>query len=404
MYPEFKFSKKALHRLFCAVLAAFLMAVTIPFANMMNTSAAQITSRSITLSDSSPSGAGITTTPGTGTNVNYNVQFTSASNNITDIVIDFCSESPIVGSTCTSPTAFSVTGATATSTNLVINNTTGTANNTFRANVNAFNGATKDITIAGVTNPSTVGSFYARILLFTTANIGGYTNAATPGTYSDYGGVALSTASTITITAKVQETLSFCVTTSSYANWITTNDCSDPQVSGNLPALTIGHGSPKILDSTAIDSGFIYTQLSTNAINGSVIRLRGSNTCGGLSNDAGVSCSIPGIGNAAQMAAGTANFGLFVANSTPGVNGSVAGVTADANYNDGANTNTGAPTLLAYGMDNTNVPTTYGDTIATSAGPVYRANITNVFGATAALTTPAGIYTNNYSMIATGTF
>ena len=408
MYPEFKFSKKALHRLFCAMLVAFLLAVTIPFANMMNTSAAQLSSRSIQMSDSSRSGAGLTSTPGTGTNVSYNVQFTSSSANIAYVIIDFCDASPIIADSCTTPTNFSATGASASSTSFTVANTTGTTGGFFKANISGYTAGSNNITISGITNPSSVGTFYARILLFTNANIGTYTSAASPGTYADYGGIALSTTYAITITAKVQETLSFCVTSAAHNTWTTTNDCSDPNVASNQPALTIGHGSPNIiLDSSAVDTGFVYTQLSTNAINGAIISLRGGNSCGGLSNDGGTNCPIPGIGSgsAAQMTAGTANFGLFVGNSVQGPNG-VGSLTADINYNNGVNTNTGSPSTLGFGMDNTYVPntSTYGDTIATSAGPVYRANITNVFGATAALTTPAGIYTNNYSMIATGTF
>ena len=408
MYPEFKFSKKALHRLFCAMLVAFLLAVTIPFANMMNTSAAQLSSRSIQMSDSSRSGAGLTSTPGTGTNVSYNVQFTSSSANIAYVIIDFCDASPIIADSCTTPTNFSATGASASSTSFTVANTTGTTGGFFKANISGYAAGSNNITISGITNPSSVGTFYARILLFTNANIGTYTSAASPGTYADYGGIALSTTYAITITAKVQETLSFCVTSAAHNTWTTTNDCSDPNVASNQPALTIGHGSPNIiLDSSAVDTGFVYTQLSTNAINGAIISLRGGNSCGGLSNDGGTNCPIPGIGSgsAAQMTAGTANFGLFVGNSVQGPNG-VGSLTADINYNNGVNTNTGSPSTLGFGMDNNYVPntSTYGDTIATSAGPVYRANITNVFGATAALTTPAGIYTNNYSMIATGTF
>lgn len=406
MYPEFKFSRESLQRMICATFVVVLLAFSLSFLRIMNTSAAELSSRYIKISDSSSSNGSIPAGVGSGTNVTYNVQFTSSSANISNIVIDFCDNSPVVGYSCTAPSNFTVTGISANSTSFTVNNTTGSANNTFKAAISGYSAGSNNITISGVTNPSSTGTYYARILLFTAGNIGSYTNAGTPGSYSDYGGVALSTTAAIAITAKVQETLSFCVTSASHSSWTTTNDCGDPNVAANLPALTLGHGSPsKILDSSAVDTGFIYTQISTNAYYGSTIRLRGANTCSGLSNDGGTSCPIPGIGNAAQMTAGTANFGLFVGNSVPGPGG-VGSVTADSNYNDGVNTNTGTPTLLSFGMDSTNVPSTsaYGDIIAASSGPVYRANITNVFAATAALTNPAGIYTNNLSMIATGTF
>jgi hypothetical protein len=47
---------------------------------------------------------------------------------------------------------------------------------------------------------------------------------------------------------------------------------------------------------------------------------------------------------------------------------------------------------------------TYGDVIATSSGPLSLANNRLVFAATASLTTQAGIYTVNESIITTGTF
>ena len=75
-------------------------------------------------------------------------------------------------------------------------------------------------------------------------------------------------------------------------------------------------------------------------------------------------------------------------------------------------------TQLAFGMDNTtataqvsgqsaysgSVSGTFGSTLAKSTGPTYRVQNRYIFGATAALTTPAGIYTSNMTMTATGTF
>ena len=63
--------------------------------------------------------------------------------------------------------------------------------------------------MTNVTNPTTVGTFYARILTYTTTTTG--YSPGSEGSYSDYGGVALSTAAVITITSKVSEQISFCV-------------------------------------------------------------------------------------------------------------------------------------------------------------------------------------------------
>jgi hypothetical protein len=176
------------------------------------------------------------------------------------------------------------------------------------------------------------------------------------------------------------------------------------------------------LDSNNVDTGTIYSQLSTNATHGAVINMRNSNTsCGGLSADGGTTCAIPAIAGGANtgasaMTAGTAAFGLFVSNSTADPNGGIGTITPSPIYHDSSHVT--IPTNLWYGMDTTtatgtfagqsaytgSVTGTFGSTVASASAPTYRVENTYVFAATAALTTPAGIYTANLSMIATGTF
>jgi len=98
-------------------------------------------------------------------------------------------------------------------------------------------------------------------------------------------------------------------------------------------------------------------------------------------------------------------FGLFVAASTQNTGG-VGTITPDGNYNSAGHTTVGTPSSLYYGMDQSTggVTSTYGDVIAASTGPLSLVNNQLVFGATAALTTQAGIYTVNESIIVTGTF
>jgi hypothetical protein len=85
---------------------------------------------------------------------------------------------------------------------------------------------------------------------------------------------------------------------------------------------------------------------------------------------------------------GTASFGLYI---------SAAGsLTRAANYNGGSGTQ--------YGLNTTNTLSTFGDQIASSAGAINASTSTITYGATASATTPAGIYTANHQLIATGTF
>jgi hypothetical protein len=256
---------------------------------------------------------------------------------------------------------------------------------------------------------------------FQNSSWGTYSNAGTPGNYLDYGGVALSTANVITITARVQEQLTFCVSGAAQSTWTTSHNCSDPNAA-TAPAITLGHGTPPILDSSAVDTGSAYSQVSTNATHGVAINMVNSNqTCtdtgggtgGGLSADFGSTCAIPPINGgsgagASAMTAGSAAFGLFVPQSSDdaGVTGSTGSVAPTADYYNGSH-NT-FPTNVYYGMDNStsgnNVSSTFGSTVASSATPVYGVDNTYDFAATASLTTPAGIYTGNMALIATGTF
>jgi hypothetical protein len=135
--------------------------------------------------------------------------------------------------------------------------------------------------------------------------------------------------------------------------------------------------------------------IATNASLGAIIRLRSTNTCSGLSTD-GTNCAIDGIGTNQTMNIGSGKFGLDV-DSYP-----VTAVTnATGAFNPNTNYNVTPPN---YSMQSA-VTSTYGDDVAdTNSLPNYKKFGIYTFAAAAALTTPAGIYTNNYSMIATGTF
>jgi hypothetical protein len=390
--------------LFTSTAVLLLVGVVAPLLQTGHAAAAQLTTRSITVSDSGPSGGTITTGVGSGTGVTYKVAFTTAST-ANSLVIDFCAESPIINATCTAPTGMSAASATLGSGTGNMGGWTITPSaSQIKMSVGSGTAAaagSQIFTLSGITNPSALGTFFARIYTYSAANEPTYTSATNVGTYADYGGIALTTAQVISITARVAESLTFCVSGTVQSSW-TTHDCTATQAASS-PALTLGHGSPTpTLDSTAVDTGTVYSQLSTNAIHGVVIDLRNSNTtCGGLSSDGGATCGIPAVGSTASaITAGTAAFGLFVAPSTDDTNG-LGSLAINTNYDDG--THTTAPNLY-YGMNATNVDSTYGDTLATATGPVYRVDSAYTFGATASLTTPAGVYKANMDLIATGTF
>jgi hypothetical protein len=404
-------------------LVAAVLTMVVAVASLLPgyAAAGQVQERSIKLSDSSPSGGSITSGVGSGTNVSYTVTFTPAtSGNIGGIVVDVCDNTPLVEDTsCTYPTDFNWGSATPTLTA----GYTGMGAGWTAAGIAGGAGANYQVLelsnaspqavvnttpisfeITGVTNPSepalTYHAFYARILTFDTSGnmTAQYTTTGTTRVAStsltnmvDYGGVAMSVTTPITITARVMESLSLC--TSAIA--------PDSSCAGaNSPSIIIGHGGNNVLDaSSAPDTNSAYAQLSTNALNGAIIRMKASTTCGGLSRDGGATCDIPAVGDTATaLAAGTANFGMRVADGVAAASGGSGTVNNAAPYDDPAN----------YAMDITtaddNVLSTYGDTVASSPGAVNSMNIQFIFAATASNTTPAGIYTTYESLIGTGTF
>ena len=227
---------------------SLLIGIAYPVIRPKLASAAQLTTRSITISDSGASGGTITTGVGSGTNVTYKVAFTTSVSS-QSVIIDFCAEDPIVGDTCTAPTGLSfattsLVGGTGniTPAGWTLTSTAGQVK-IARSTGTAATAGIQQFELTGVTNPSSVGlgvsakpvgSFFSRIYTYSDTTFGATTTAYTtplaPGDYKDYGGIALSTNRIITITARVQEQLTFCVSGSNQATWTTTNDCSDTQI------------------------------------------------------------------------------------------------------------------------------------------------------------------------------
>ncbi|HJQ08987.1 MAG TPA: hypothetical protein VJ836_05905 [Candidatus Saccharimonadales bacterium] len=359
------------------VVAAFSLAVAGVFSGLAeHASAAQVTARSIRISDSTPNANGVI----------YRVAFTVATTgNVGGIAIDFCSNTPIIGDSCTTPGAFDVNEST-----LTVNNQSGitglavdaatTANKLILTrtvgNINSGTNAVFELGDAtnALHNPSATGSFYARIYTYATVAAAQGHSPGTPTGYVDYGGIAMSTAAVINITARVMETLSFCV-------YNTT--CGDD------PSITIGHtvGTTTVIDSTAVDTATVNFSLSTNANGGAAIRMKGDTLKNG-SND------IDPAGAVSTFAAGTEEFGVRL--STAGTN-----ITGTAPYDGGSGTQYG---LIVTGGGSDDITSTYGGQVAALSAPVNNSISTLTFAATASTTTPAGTYTATEKLIATGIF
>jgi hypothetical protein len=362
-----------------------------------------VTARSIEMSSSQLSASSTT----------YLISFTTASTGIIQgIVVDFCDNDPIIGdTTCTTPTGLSVGTPTATvsaSFTAAGSWTAGQLNSnrtlyvTNGSNTSISSGTAGTITLTTATNPSTANhTFYARIYTYaTSAGATGYTvaNPSNGAAVVDAGGIAMSTAADVTVTAKVQETLTFCVYTGA--------NCG---AGGTAVSLGDTNG---VLSSAGpfVDKNTRY-DISTNAGSGAVIRLKSPATLTSGSN------TITAIGaSAAASSTGTAQFGLCTyqsagANLTPVSpynNGSCqaqTSQTAGTGSTGGAGTAQFAfdtSTACGAGGDG-NVTCTYGDQLATAtAGPSSTGTVAYI--GNIPVTQAAGIYTSTQTYIATGTY
>jgi hypothetical protein len=344
-------------------------AVTVPNLLVGQVYAAQLLDRSIQMSSSQFSATG----------VQYQVNFTTSAA-MQSLVIDFCSNTPLAGASCTAPTNLNVSSAATSSGTWSVG--TGSTSQIRLTNSGSQSAGPQSITVTGLVNPSTVDTFYARIYTFANASYGTYSNAASPGNYVDNGSVALSTTENIEISAAVLETLTFCVSKAA-----PTSGCGGT----TSPSLSLGTGTPAALSTSLIDSDTGYFQLSTNASGDTFVRLAGTTLTSG-SND------INPIGGATfqTITAGTENFGLSLG-APVGVSPSAGTVSAVAPYNGNAASD-------QYGFDDTAVGGTYGDVIASANGPVGNMNVPLIFAATIGNTTPAGLYTTSLNLIATSAY
>lgn len=381
--------------------AAILVGVAVPTALMSLASAAatQLQPRSVQLSDSA---AGATAQQ-------YKVTFKTAAA-MQSLVLTFCSGagSPLFGDTnCPAPTGF-VIGST-TSTDIInatpaVTWTPTVTGSTIKlaSSASIATGTDVTFTLTKITNQTNVGTFFARITTYTGANFGlsegtAWTGAGTEGAYVEYGGVAMATTDQIEITAKVQETMMLCTS----ATVFTGTNCAGQ----SAPKISLGGGpNNDVIDSTQAWTKNAYSQISTNAYGGYAIYMKAANVCGGgLTKDPvnDVTCGIPAVGG------GFAAGGAIAA-------GQPAGFGATVSNGNFVGTGTGTNSAVAkwtstYVMDdqtaNDNVKYVYGSKVIEAPNQQADGVVnTFTFAAKSSLTTPAGVYTQKFSLIGVGTF
>lgn len=414
---------------FAAVAAMFVCAAMLPALLSRRANAAvQMTERQIKLSTSKVSATDVTHT------VSFKVATTGA---VQGIVVDYCT-SPLVDTSCTAPTGldtkapttlvlanqsgisgFSIVTGSSSSNKVVLTNGSGgsiSAGTTVSFDLGSSGGTD------GETNPSTNGSFYARIVTYaTTAGATGYVSNAinTGGTAVDAGGVAMSTANQLTVNARVQEVLVFCVGTDD-AN--AANDCSD--ISGTTVDLgVVQSGTPSISPVATTSGGNNKNGLAmirTNAVNGVVVDYfaeavtgdSGSTHMGAL-RVSGSTCTGDGTiatgsktdqcfnsSGTTQAVFGTSDEGFgMTSSSVDTTNGTTTNLVRDTEY-DGDGTN-GAGNGWAWAQT---TPDRLASSTASGVKVVDDEMLILRFAAQAAVTTPTGQYGVTSTYVATSSF
>jgi hypothetical protein len=345
-------------------------------------SAAELTERSIALS-SSAAGS---------TDVTYTVNFTAVQA-AGAFVVDFCSNSPVIGDTCTAPSGFDASGATSGDATVTGSTSKLVATDTITAGENV------SVAISGINNPSASGPLYARIVSYdTTTDADAYTSTTPPNSGTgelDGGGVAMEINNSIGVSGTVMESMTFCVSGASI-----TTDCG----STIAPTLKLGQtvGSTIALVPSAVSTGTIYTQISTNASSGAVISLKSDATgCGGLILAGSPTQCYITPATSGGITAGQPKFGVETGTvSTTGTDPSGTLEPATGSIYNNSNY------LLHYvSGDASGVTSTYGDPFLDTAGaPDNNQNMPITFGASVSNSTPAGNYSADLSLIATSKF
>ena len=324
-------------------------------------SAAQLTARKLTLSTSAPTASAATTT--------YTFDFTTGTTaTFQSFQAQICTTA---SGTCTTPTGFANSSSTFTSSTLsgtwtVNTSTAGSIRATASGASSTTSGTAKQIVFGNVQNPTTTNTtFFARITLFSDT---AYTTSVDTGT------VAASTATQISLTGTMDETLTFCTGTS-----ITGTNC------GTVAGSSVDFGT---FSSSSTSSGTSVMAASTNGVGGYSITINGATlTCGTCSG----SPTIAALATQTASSTGTAQFGANLRdNATPNVGSDPSG--------SGSGTYTSN-----YGTADSYRFVT-GDSVASASGATNANTFTVSYIVNVPAAQAAGTYTATMTYIATATF
>jgi hypothetical protein len=329
------------------------------------------------------------------THVNYDVNF-SAVGAAGAFVIDFCSNSPVVGQPCEEPSGMSVNAASTTSTGFSIG--TVIDENTLVITGSMLPSSQVSVQIEGITNPEDVGTIYARIITYDTQqNAANYEPQTIGSGVVDTGSVAMAITGTIGVSGVVLESMIFCVSSANISA-----NCGDV----SSPILILGEEMGDVIALTpgVISEGNLFVQISTNASNGAVVRLKSSAVdCGGLirAGEPDKCYILPAQNLGINLSSNDAKFGVMTSEATDAASDSSGTLqpVSGSGYNNSTYT-------LNYTAGNiSGVTSLYGDPfLDTNDQPANNKNMRLTFGASINNSTPAGTYSADIGLIAVGKF
>jgi len=354
----------------------------------------QLTNRNLTLQAGPAHGVPAVSDGGSlpGGLVNHIFTFKTATDaNIGSIQFLYCTlADPVPGNYCTTPTGLDTTGATiGTQTNATFTSIAGSNGQPYLSRTAADIPADTQLTfqLIGVTNPTpTVATssvsltFYVRISTFTS------TDAS--GTAVDSGNVAASTATAISVSGQMPESLVFCTG-------------ATIGLTGGVPDCTKASAGDvsfnQLFSPTSTATATSQMAASTNAGGGYNITVNGSTLMSGTN-------QINGIVTSAQGVLGTSQFGMnLVANttttSTPAVGIDVAPTSDGSSLKGQPYTGYGTTDYFQFNTGDTVADSADGGPGPTNAQIFTVSYISNVDGSQ-----PAGTYTATLTYICTPTF
>ncbi len=294
----------------------------------------------------------------------------------------------------------------------------------------------RSITFTGLTHNATANkSFYPRIRLYND-------NTTLNGTTIIYeGAVAQSTSQTLTVNARVQEILQFCVGSTTVDDADTTQIVTDCSAASGT-SVDLGVVTSTVVSKTPVPTGTGangtggdakngYAMVQTNAQNGVAIAYKAvqdtssgklkvpSSACDATFPNTSVTdqCFNSAGTTQATFTAGTEKFGMTIGGinceSVPGTaytctfSSGLTNLQPLTNYIGGAYTNGASGTYgntAGFAWDDTGAATTIASSASSAVKVVANEALVLKFGATASITTPTGQYQAQADFIATPTF